>query len=329
MKSVICVTENEFYKARGIFEADNDMDFIPAPLAEDMLSALIAEHNAFGCILGVDDYTGKLYESLPAGGIIARFGIGHDGVDKKKATDKSLIVTNTPGLLDDSVAEHTVLLIGSLARNIAFEHQDMKKNNWTAMVGSELKDKTLLIIGLGSIGRKAAKIAAFGFGMNVTGCDIAEFDENQLKRDTGISKLVKDYTKDIGKADFVSIHLPCVPATEHFVDAEFLSGMKKDAFLINTSRGALVDEAALFDILSDKKIAGAALDVFENEPYEPVNTGKDIRKLDNVLLTPHIGSSTIEACNRMALCCIENVKAAYNKDYNKLNILNSQVINKL
>lgn len=329
MKPTIYVTEKEYYKSEDIFKSDEDFNCVPVPLEEDKLSSSISDNKAFGCIIGVDVYKDQLYNSIPKGGIIARFGVGHDGVDNQKATENGIIVTNTPGVLDDSVAEHAIFLMGSLLRNIATHDKDMKNNNWSPAIGSELKGKTLLVLGCGPIGRKTAKIASFGFGMTVIGCDIADLDADQLKTEFGIFRFVKDYNEVIGQADIISIHLPSLPVTRHTVNKEFLSKMKTSAYIVNTSRGPVVDEIAIYDVLKDNKIAGAVLDVFENEPFKPLDGQKDLRTLDNVVLTPHVGSSTKEACDRMALSCLANVKATVNKDYDKLNILNPEVISKL
>lgn len=324
---MVYVTEKEYYKAEDIFKSDNDINCVPVPLEEDKLSSAIADNNAFGCVIGVDVYKDQLYKSISMGGIIARFGVGHDGVDKQKATENSIIVTNTPGVLDDSVAEHAIFLMGTLSRNITRHDNDMKNNNWSPAVGSELKGKTLLILGCGPIGCKTAKIASFGFGMTVIGCDIADLDADQLQTQFGISKFTNNYNEVIGQADIISIHIPSLPTTRHTVNKEFLSKMKSSAYIINTSRGPVVDEKAIYDALKQNEIAGAGLDVFEEEPYEPVDSQKDLRSLYNVALTPHVGSSTKEACDRMALSCLINLKAAFDKKYDILNILNPKVIN--
>lgn len=329
MKPTIYVTQQEYNKAEDIFKSDNDINCVPVPLEEDKLSKAIADNKALGCIIGVDAYKDQLYKSIPKGGIIARFGVGHDGVDKAKATDNGIIVTNTPGVLDDSVAEHAIFLMGALSRNITRHDNDMKNNSWSPAIGSELKGKTLLVLGCGPIGCKTAKIASFGFGMTVIGCDIADLDAKQLKEEFGITKFTKNYDEVIGQADIISIHIPSLPVTKHTINEEFLFKMKSTAYIINTSRGPVVDESAIYNALNENKIAGAGLDVFEQEPYEPADPQKDLRTLDNVVLTPHVGSSTNEACDRMALSCLENVKAVINKDYDKLNILNPKVLDTL
>ncbi len=326
MKPIICVTEKEYYKAEEVFKSSSDFDCIPVGLEEDAISKAVIDSKAFGVILGVESYCDKLYTALPKGGIIARFGIGHDGVDKQKATDAGLIATNTPGVLDDSVAEHAIFLMGSLARKIAGHDANMKSKQWQPSLGSELKGKSLLILGCGAIGRKTAKIASFGFGMNVIGYDVAQLDQDQLKKDYGFKEFVSDINKALARTDFISIHLPSIPATRHFVDLQFLSKIKPHCCIINTARGPVVDEISLYDALKNNKIKAAALDVFETEPYEPVDPDKDLRSLVNAILTPHIGSSTVEACQRMALSCLKNIKAAHQKKYEQLDILNKDVL---
>lgn len=329
MVPTICITEKEYYKAEGIFKACPDFTCMPSPLDEMLLSENITQNMAFAAILGVDIYKEQLYSSIPKGGIIARFGVGHDGVDKQKATEAGIIVANTPGVLDDSVTEHAIWLMGNLARIIPSQDSSMKNKSWQPQIGSELKGKTLLIVGCGAIGQKVAKIASFGFGMKVLGYDVAKFDCQMVKNDFGIEMLAGSIEDGTCKADFISIHLPAIGSTRHFVNAKFLSKMKDKAYLVNTARGSVLDEAALYDALKSGQLSGAALDVFETEPYAPVSPDKDLRNLDNIILTPHIGSSTVEACQRMAQKCLFNIKAAYEKRYDQLDIVNPEVLQKL
>ena len=329
MKLFILITQKEYHKAECIFKNDSIFSCKSAPLQENFLARAVKSNSAFGVILGVDKYEGQLYSSLPKGGVIARFGVGHDGVDKQQATEAGIIVTNTPGVLDDSVAEHAIWLMGNLSRSIPSQNASMKAKNWQPQVGNELRGKTLLIVGCGTIGCKVARIASLGFGMKVIGYDIARLDPEKMKKDFAIEELLDSIDAGLNKADFVSIHLPAIESTQHFVNTSFLSKMKKDACLINTARGMVLDETALYDALKSKWIGGAALDVFETEPYEPVSLAKDLRNLDNIILTPHIGSSTMEACERMAQRCLFNTKAAYEKRYDQLDIVNPEVLKKL
>jgi phosphoglycerate dehydrogenase-like enzyme len=324
--STIAVTELEYQKAKSVFEGAKGFKCIPAPKEESGLTDKIKEINAQHVIIGVDKYNAQLYESLPKGGVIARFGVGHDGVDKEKATNAGLFCTNTPGALDDSVAEFTIGLLLVAARQMVTLAEDMKKQKWQPQTGLELKGKTLAIIGCGPIGCKVAKIASFGFNMNVIGNEIAEIDESEYGKKYGFSQIVKDFDKSVLDADFVSLHIPSTTSTFHFIDNKALDVIPQKAWLINTARGAVIDEIALYHALNADKIKGAVLDVYESEPYIPAADNADLRTCPNAILYPHVSSSTKEACYRMAEHCLRNIEYAQNKDFNKMNLLNPQVL---
>jgi lactate dehydrogenase-like 2-hydroxyacid dehydrogenase len=180
----------------------------------------------------------------------------------------------------------------------------------------EVAGKTLGILGLGAIGRRVAAIAQFGLGMRVCALDCRQ--PGELAQEEGLppaaflaQRGVERYTTEpaevLSGADVVSIHLPATAATRHFVSADRLRLMKPAALLINTARGSIVDEAALADALAENRLAGAALDVFETEPYEPRPGARDLRTIENVILTPHTGSHTREANERMAYSCLESI----------------------
>jgi phosphoglycerate dehydrogenase-like enzyme len=327
MKPVI-ITEKEFFKAESVFRSAHEFEFISTPPDENLISSAIREYHAVAAVLGVEQYDHDLYSALPHGGIIARFGVGHDGIDKQKSTQAGLFVTNTPGVLDDSVAEHAIWLMGALARNICRHNIEMQRSKWQPSLGIELAGKTLLVIGCGKIGSKVAKIASFGFGMYAIGYDVAQLDHEKMKY-CGFSEIASSLENVLPKADFISLHLPSLPQTRHFIDAAFLSKMKPLTYLVNTARGPVVDEIVLYDILKAGKIAGAGLDVFENEPYVPVTSDKDLRTLPNVVLTPHVGSSTTEACQRMAKRVLFNLHACLEKRYNDMDIVNPDVLKEL
>jgi len=326
---VICVTEIEYRKAEAVFESCDFAECIPVSADESALAKTIAEKQAFGAVLGVDRYVGPLYRTLPRGGIIARFGVGHDGVDKAKATAAGVIVTNTPGVLDQSVAEHAVFLMGALARRIAAFDAEARQGTWQGGLGIELAGRTLLILGCGKIGCRMAKIASAGLGMRVIGYDAADLDVEQLKRRWGFALLCGSLPEALAEADVISIHLPATDATRHLVNREFLQQLKGGCLLVNTARGSIVDESALYEALVSGRVAGAALDVFENEPYEPTEAAKDLRRLSRVIMTPHVASATIQACDRMARRALANVKACLDKRYDELDLLNPDVLNNL
>lgn len=326
MNPVVLVTDKEFNKARAIFSTCPDFECRPAPPEEHRLAGRLTQDRAVATIVGVDAYRNELYRALPAGSVIARFGVGHDGINKAMASAAGLICTHTPGVLDNSVAEHAVLLMGCLARHVAAGHCSMRQRGWEPSVGGELSGKRLLVVGCGAIGCKMARIASWGFGMRVDGYDTSSPDPEVLLRDFGITLFRGALEEALATADFVSLHIPSTPATRHFVNRRFLEAMPPQAMLINTARGAILHEADLYHALKDGKIAGAALDVFENEPYRPVASEQDFRDLPNVLLTPHIGSSTVEACRRMALCCLENIRNARTRQFAALDVLNPEVL---
>jgi phosphoglycerate dehydrogenase-like enzyme len=278
MTEPVLVTEHEFRKAEALFVAAGCE---PAPADEQALADAVKARGARVVIVGVAPYRGALYEAV-AGGLIARFGVGHDSINKTLARQHNIIVTNTPGALDASVAELAIWLMGCAAR----------PRGGTA--GIELRGKTLGVLGFGKIGKQVAQIAEHGLGMKVLACDVGPgfVSAEELFR----------------QSDVVSVHLPSNADTRHFINATRLSWMKPSALLVNTARGAVLDEAALYDALVAGRLSGAALDVFEIEPYQPIAPGKDLRTLDNVVMTPHIGSNTREANRRMAEMSLANVR---------------------
>ncbi len=322
MKTKVLIVDRIYKRSKDIFDKAADIEFIQVGKDEADIASAIAANAAAAAVLATEKYTDALYTALPEGGLIARYGVGHDGIDKAKAKARGQYVTITPGVLDNSVAEHTIFLLGALARDIAVDDAALKAGQWAKSTGMELAGKTLAILGCGAIGNKVAKIAAMGLSMRVVAFDVAKLDAGQLKTECGIDELAASWQQAVAQADVVSIHLPAIEATKDFVNAAFLAIMKKTALLINTSRGSIVDENALYEALSEGRIAGAAIDVFKKEPYEPANADKDLRKLKNIVLTPHLGSSTNEASDRMAKSVIHNIRSWVVKDYAAMNRVN-------
>jgi lactate dehydrogenase-like 2-hydroxyacid dehydrogenase len=304
----ILVTELEFRKAEEVFRAAKDVRCEPAPVAEAALADAVVSSRVRAVVVGVAPYRGPLYEALGKknGAIIARFGVGHDSVNKPLARQHGIVVTNTPGVLDASVAEHTLWLMGCLARKISQLETRLRAGQFAGEVGMELRGKTLGILGFGAIGRRVAAIAHFGFGMNVIACDRVSPARPHLE--DGAERFTTDPEGLFRASDFVSVHLPAIASTQRFVNATRLAWLKPGAMLVNTARGAVLDEEALYDALASGQLAGAGLDVFEKEPYVPVQPDKDLRTLENVVLTPHVGSNTREANQRMAEAALENVR---------------------
>ncbi len=314
----VIVTELEYHKGEEVFTSADGFRCIATPSNEEALAEQVRRTGAKYVIIGFDKYVGPLYDALPRGGVIARFGVGHDGVDKKKANAKGIYCTNTPGVLDQSVAECGIGLILNAARHIPTCAEDNRKGVWQARIGLELSGKTLAIIGCGAIGKRTASIATFGFGMVVIGFDIVEPVDGPKY---GIGNFTTDFARAVNNADFVSLHIPDMTTTKNFINDARLADMPRRAVLINTARGGVVDEDALYDAIVAGRIAGAALDVFKTEPYVPQSPAKDLRTLDRVIMTPHIGSSTKEACRRMARAALGNIEHAVAGEHGRMSIV--------
>lgn len=323
--SIVVVTEPEFRRGETVFGSATAVTCIAAPSAEDALVKAIVESHARHAVVGSIVYRGELYSTLPRGGVLARFGVGHDTIDKDRATDAGLLCTNTPEVLDQSVAELTILLIVAAARHLTGIVHDVQRGVWQLREGAELQGKTLAIIGAGRIGRAVARIASGGFGMRVIGCRRSA--STQREGGSGdFDRVTSDFAEAVRNADYVSLHIPAIPENAHFINRERLSLLQERAWLINTARGAVVDEVALYDALTAERIGGAALDVFECEPYEPVDPARDLRTLAHVITTPHVGSHTAEANRRMAQRALQNIVLAEAGDYAAMDLLNPGVL---
>ena len=232
--------------------------------------------------------------------VIGRAGVGVDNVDLETATDYGIVVVNAPNSNVNSAAEHTIAMLMSLARNIPQACYSLKDNEWnrSQYIGVEIRGKTLGIIGLGRIGTEVA-FRAKGLKMNVIGYD--PFFSEKKAESIGIK--LKSLDKVLQQSDFVTIHTPYMKDTHHLISNKQLDMMKNTAYLINCARGGIVDEEALYKSLTKKKIAGAALDVFEEEP--PINN--KLLTLDQVIVTPHLGGSTVEAQKSVAKVVSQDV----------------------
>ncbi len=325
---IVLVTQGVYEKGKAVFDCADEEGLVcmPVPSCETELVATVRKYDARHVILGMEKYTRRLYDVLPKGAVLARFGVGYDNIDLKYATEKGLFCTNTPCVLEDSVAEITVALMLSAARHIPEMNENTRKGLWTIKKGVELHGKRLSVIGCGQIGCTVARIVSAGFGMEVIGCEIRDVDEESMKHEYGFSAIMKDFSEAVTDADFVTLHIPSIPDTYHFINNDSLKAMPRKSWLINTARGAVVDENALYNALESGTITGAALDVFETEPYAPVDSAKDLRMLPNVIMIPHVGSYTVEASRRMAERALRNIVLAERKDFEKMDLLNPEVL---
>lgn len=221
--------------------------------------------------------------------IIARVGVGLDNIDVDAAKAKGIRVINAVEGAMNAVAELVLGLMLSLAREIPRADREIRNGNWLKkeLMGSELSGKYLGIVGLGNIGKRLAKLAR-GLNMNIIGFDVMPIADD-FARDVGLIKA--DIDTLLSSADYISFHVPLTETTHHLVNSKRISTMKKTTYIINTSRGEIIDEDALYNALKEGKIAGAALDVFEKEPA----VGNKLATLPNVVCTPHIGAQTKEA----------------------------------
>ncbi len=236
--------------------------------------------------------------------IVSNVAVGYDNIDVKAATKRGVLVTNTPGVLDDTTADFTFALILAAARRIVEADNFLRSGRWTRwelllMAGLDVWGRTLGVIGLGRIGRGVARRAR-GFGMRVLYSDVTRVPD-ELERELHVEYVSKEQL--LKESDVVTLHVPLGPTTRHYIGETEFALMKPSGILINASRGPVVDQIALIRALEQGRIWGAALDVFENEPKVPAA----LLALKNVVLTPHIASSSIATRTRMAVIAAENV----------------------
>lgn len=237
--------------------------------------------------------------------VVANFAVGYDNFDTTALLSHNVIGTNTPDVLTEAVAEHTFALIFAITRRVVEADIIALRQNSAfgpeVLLGMELKGKILGVLGLGRIGSRVAEIGK-AIGMSIIYYDIKQNNEFEAQLGAIFKATPEELLKE---ADVVSVHVPLMDATRHLINKEKLEMMKKTAYLVNTSRGPVVDEAALAQALKDKIIAGAALDVFENEP----KLSPGLESLMNVVLTPHIASATHEARSSMGELDAKNIIA--------------------
>lgn len=325
--SLVLVSEPEFVRAETLFRSTTFVRCVAGPAADEQLAEAIRKTGARHAIVGPLTYPKAIYAAVPRGGVIARFGIGYDGINLARATESGLLCTNTPDVLHQSVAELAALFMLAAARHLVPFATDMQHGVWKPAGGVELEGKTLAVIGVGRIGRALARIASRGLQMHVIGCRRAGSASSAPEPDFAF--VTTDFARAVRDADFVSLHMPGTPANAKFVDAGKLAQMKPGAWLINTARGAVVDENALFDALSSGQLGGAALDVFAREPYEPIDPARDLRDLPNVILVPHVGTNTVEANRRMGERALANIAFAEAGNFASMDLLNPEVLEAL
>ena len=262
--------------------------------------------------------TREVIENAPKLKIIARAGVGVDNVDVEAATEKGIMVVNAPESTSITVAEQTMGLMLALSRKISIADKSVKEGKWekSRFMGLELNNKTLGIIGMGRIGSQVV-IRSKAFGMDAIVYD--PYISEEVAKDLGVD--VVDLETVFKESDVITIHVPLTPETKHIVSTDAFEMMKDSAFIINCARGGIIDEDALYTALSENKIGGAALDVFENEPPED----SPLLDLDNIVVTPHIGASTAEAQRDAALIVANEIITVF-QGGSPRNVLNMPVL---
>jgi glyoxylate reductase len=271
-----------------------------------------------------DKIDAEVFEAAPKLKIVAQMAVGYDNIDVAEATKRGIYVTNTPGVLTETTADFAWALLLAVARRVVEADKYVRTGQWkvswhpSMLLGRDVYGATLGIIGAGRIGRAVARRAK-GFNMKIIYYDVVPMppeDEKELG-----ARLV-DLDTLFREADFISIHVPLTKETYHLVNEDKLKLMKKTAYLINNSRGPVVDEKALYKALKEGWIAGAALDVFEREPTPMDNP---LLKLDNVVVAPHISSASYETRSRMAEMVAENLVAFF-EGRQPPNLVNPEVL---
>jgi glyoxylate reductase len=323
-KPKVYSTHQLFEEARQILDANCEMQYWTdserPPRAEVLRRA--KDKEGLVCLL-TEKINEEFLLSAPKLRIACNVAVGYDNIDVDACTKRGVIVTNTPGVLDETTADFAWTLLMAVARRVAEGETLARSGNWKGwnldqLCGADVWGKTLGIVGFGRIGRSVARRAS-GFQMKVIYTDAVRVSEEVEK---SLNAEFRDMNSLLAEADFVSLHVPLLPETRGLFDAPKFFRMKRTAFLINTSRGPVIDEAALVAALENNKIAGAALDVFENEPF--IHPGL---KRPNVVLTPHIASASIETRTKMAVMAANNIVALF-KGQRPPNILNPDIFKK-
>jgi glyoxylate reductase len=278
------------------------------PLERKKLLSGIPDKDGLLCMI-TDRVDAEVINHAPNLKIIANFGVGYNNIDIQAASARGILVTNTPDVLTDATADLTFALILAVARRLVEGDRITREGRfkfWAPMhfLGDEVSGKTLGLVGLGRIGKAVARRAA-GFDMQVL-----YYQRHRLSpaEEKSLQVAYREFETLLHQSDFLSLHVPLTPATRHLIGAPELTQMKPSAYLINTSRGPVVDEKALLQALKNKQIRGAGLDVYENEPQLTAGLGA----LNNVVLLPHIGSATVETRTEMALTAAKNLLAGLN-----------------
>ena len=308
IKPAIFSTRQLFQAARTILDEHFQVDYWKGDkLSRADLLKHVADKDGLVCLL-TEKVDEELLSAAPKLRIAATVSVGYDNIDVPACTKHKVVATNTPGVLDDTTADFAWTLLMAVARRLLEGDSWMRSGIWNGwdldqLVGGDVWGKTLGILGFGRIGRGVAR-RALGFQMRVLYNDAVRAPADVEKE---LNAEFVDRDRLFRESDFISLHVPLLPDTRHLISKDNLEKMKRTAFLVNTSRGPVVDEAALAEALENGKIAGAALDVFEHEPkvHPALLTRKD------VILAPHMASASLDTRTKMAVMAANNVVALF------------------
>jgi glyoxylate reductase len=307
VKPKVYVTRQLFDEAIEILEEHADVEVyegVDDAIPRELLLEKVADVEGLLSLL-TERIDAEVMDAAEGLKVISNYAVGYNNIDVAAATERGIYVTNTPGILTDTTADAAFALLMAAARRIPEADRHIRARGWIhawgprMFIGTDVHGKTLGILGMGRIGSAIAKRAK-GFDMKVIYHDI--YRREDLEEELGIA--YKSREEVLREADFVSLHVPLTPETHHMIGAGELAAMKETAIMINTSRGPVVDEEALYEALRDGAIAGAGLDVFE---VEPINPGSPLLDLDNIVLTPHLASGSVETRTKMAVTAATNL----------------------
>jgi lactate dehydrogenase-like 2-hydroxyacid dehydrogenase len=322
-KPKVLSTRPLFEAARKILNEHFEVEYWKDPerISREELMKRVADKDALVCLL-TEKVNENLLAAAPKLRIASTVSVGHDNIDLAACTKHKVVATNTPGVLDDTTADFAWTLIMAVARRLLEADAWMRSGTWPGwdldqLCGSDVWGKTLGIIGFGRIGRGVAR-RSHGFNMRVIYHDAQRVSPEVEKE---LHAEFVDLDRLFAESDFISLHVPLLPSTHHLINAQNLAKMKSSAYLINTSRGPVVDEGALAAALEAKKLAGAGLDVYENEP----KAHPALIERKDVILAPHIASASVETRTKMAVMAAENVVALF-QGKRPPNALNPEVL---
>ncbi len=303
----ILLTSTSFQDTPGkhqdlLYSQGFEIDTLRGPLPESDLLPIIQNYDAVIC--GDDEYTDAVIFKGKSGKLksINKYGVGLDRIDLDAAKKYNVPVTNCPGVNQVSVAEHVLALLFSFEKNIIVQHTSTQQGSWKRWTGNEIQGKTIGIIGLGAVGKELAK-KSLALGLNVLGFDLQK-DEIFLADNNGVS-FVGSLTEIFEKAEIISLHLPHNSHTDKIISRDvILNQLKREPIIINTSRGKLVDAAAIIDGIKNGKIRGYLADVLAEEPMVE---DEILKGVENVIITPHVGSRTYQSVERQGIMAVENL----------------------